>query len=90
MTESGHRIARQRHLIAKLQMKRQATSTAESFLDYLRTAQVVYLAGRERLQEELAGLDETFHPLPADRLDQPADATSQLAKWLDKKLLNLE
>ena len=90
VAESGHRITRQRHLIAKLQMKGQVTSTAESFLDYLRTARVVYLAGRERLQLELAALDVSPGPSPAERLDQPADTSLQPAKWPEEKLLNPE
>lgn len=90
VAESDYRITRQRHVIAKLQTKRQASSTAEWFLDYLRTARVVYLAGRERLQLELASLDETPRPSPAARLDQPADASLQPANWPEEKLLNPE
>lgn len=90
VAESGYRITRQRHLIARLQTKRQATSTAEWFLDYLRTARVVYLAGRERLQLELAALDKTLRSPPADNRDQPADASRAPAKWPEEKLLNPE
>jgi len=90
VAESGHRITRQRNLIAKLHMKRQATSTAESFLDFLRTARVVYLAGRERLQRELAALDETLRSSAADHLDQTEDASLQPAKWPEEKPPNPE
>jgi hypothetical protein len=90
VAESGHRITRQRHLIARLQTKGQATSTAESFLDYLRTARVVYLAGRERLQLELAALDVSPGPSSAVRLNQPTDASLQPAQWPEEKLLNSE
>lgn len=58
VAESQHRITRQLRVLAKLRAKSQATATAEWFLGYLRTAQVVHLAGRERLLQELAVLDE--------------------------------
>jgi len=90
VAESGHRIDRQRHVIAKLQSKGQATSTAEWFLDYLRTARIVYAAGRERLHLELMSLNETPRPSPAARDDQFADASLGQAKWPGEKLLNPE
>ena len=90
VADSGHRITRQRHFIAKLQSRGQATSTAEWFLDYLRTARIVYAAGRERLQLELTRLNETPSPSPAARDDQFADASLGQAKWPGEKLLNPE
>ena len=58
VAESGHRVTRQLRLLAKLRAKSQPTATAEWFLSYLRTSRVVHLAGRERLLQELALLDE--------------------------------
>lgn len=58
VVESEHRVTRQLRVLARLRAKSQATATAEWFLGYLRTSQVVHLAGRERLLQELAILDE--------------------------------
>jgi hypothetical protein len=55
--ECEHRIARQLHLISKLRAKRQTTFLAVEFLRSLQASQVMYRAGRSRLQRALATLD---------------------------------
>ena len=60
VAESEHRITRQQHLISKLRAKRQTSSAAEEFLRCLQISRVVHLAGRTRLEQALASLDEKF------------------------------